>query len=134
MSKRKAPVVTYEDAVQNILTFVENDGMEDELDPLFENKSDDDKLEIEENDVEENLIDDEEEVVVQEEELNPQRNRTLLSRNRLVHDIDLALDKNNYDPIHYINRKSHWETFTGYLVPTTHPITWTNTLWSQTGR
>ena len=62
MSKRKAPVVTYEDAVQNILTFVENDGMEDELDPLFENKSDDDELEIEENDIEENLIDDEEEV------------------------------------------------------------------------
>ena len=29
MSKRKAPVITYEDAVQNILAFVENDEMED---------------------------------------------------------------------------------------------------------
>ena len=58
MSKRKAPVITYENGVQNILTFVENDAMEDESDPFFENQSDDDELEIEENDVEENLIDD----------------------------------------------------------------------------
>ena len=57
MSKRKAPVITYEDAVQNILAFVENDDMEDELDPLFENQSDDGEFKIEENDAEENLID-----------------------------------------------------------------------------
>ena len=37
MSKRKAPVFTYEDAIQNIVVFVNNDDMEDELDPLFEN-------------------------------------------------------------------------------------------------
>ena len=37
MSKRKAPVITYEDAIQNIVVFVNNDDMEDELDPLFEN-------------------------------------------------------------------------------------------------
>ena len=37
MSKRKAPVITYKDIVQNILTFVENNDMEYELDPLFEN-------------------------------------------------------------------------------------------------
>ena len=58
MSKRKAPVITYEDVVQNILAFIENDDIKDELDPLFENQSDDDEFEIEENDVEENLIDD----------------------------------------------------------------------------
>ena len=58
MSKRKAPVITYKDVVQNILTFIENDDMKDEFDPLFENQSDDDEFEIEENDVEENLIDD----------------------------------------------------------------------------
>ena len=67
--------------------------MKDELDPLFENQSDDDEFEIEENDVEENLIDDEEEVLEQEEELNPRRIRELLTRNRLVHGIDSALDK-----------------------------------------
>ena len=61
MSKRKSSVIIYENAVQNILAFVENDDTEDELDPLFENQSDDDEFEIEENDVE-NLIDDEEEV------------------------------------------------------------------------
>ena len=81
MSKRKAPVITYEDAVQNILAFVENDDMEDELDPLFENQSDDGEFKIEENDAEENLIDDGEEVPEQEE-LNPRRNQTLLTRNR----------------------------------------------------
>ena len=69
--------------------------MKDELDPLFENQSDDDEFEIEENDVEENLIDDEEEVLEQEEELNPRRIRELLTRNRLVHGIDSALDKNS---------------------------------------
>ena len=67
--------------------------MKDELDPLFENQSDDDEFEIEENDVEENLIDDEEEVLEQEEELNPRRIRELLTRNWLVHGIDSALDK-----------------------------------------
>ena len=61
MSKRKSSVIIYEDAVQNILAFVENDDTEDELDTLFKNQSDDDEFEIEENDVE-NLIDDEEEV------------------------------------------------------------------------
>ena len=60
MSKRKAPVITYADAVQNILAFVENDDMKDELDPLFENQSDDYEFEIEENNVEKNLIDDQE--------------------------------------------------------------------------
>ena len=60
MSKRKAPVITYEDTVQNILAFVENDDMKDELDPLFENQSDDYEFEIEENNVEKNLIDDQE--------------------------------------------------------------------------
>ena len=73
MSKRKSSVIIYEDAVQNILSFVENDDTEDELDPLFENQSGDDEFEIEENDVE-NLIDDEEEVPEQEEELNLRRN------------------------------------------------------------
>ena len=29
MSKRKGPVITYENAFQNILIFVENDDMED---------------------------------------------------------------------------------------------------------
>ena len=60
MSKQKAPVITYEDAVQNILAFVENDDIKDELDPLFENQSDDYEFEIEENNVEKNLIDDQE--------------------------------------------------------------------------
>ena len=59
--------------------------------------------------------DDEEEVPEQEEELNPRGNQKLLTRNRLVHDIDSALDQNNYDPIHYIQRNGHWETLTRYL-------------------
>ena len=131
MSKRKSSVIIYEDAVQNILAFVENDDTEDELDTLFKNQSDDDEFEIEENDVE-NLIDDEEEVAEQEEELNLRRNWKLLTRNQLVHDTDSALDKNNYDPIHYINVNGHWESLTGYLGPKTDKktktTTWTSTL------
>ena len=56
----------------------------------------------------------------------------------MVHDIDSALDKNNYDPIHYINRNGHWETLTGYLDPKTdkktETIIWTSIIPSQTGR
>ena len=37
ISKRKAPVITYKDSVQNTLAFVENNDMKYELDPLFEN-------------------------------------------------------------------------------------------------
>ena len=58
------------------------------------------------------MIDDEEQVPEQEEELNPQRNEKLLTRNRMFHDIDSALDKNNYDPIHYQQKwtlgNSYW--------------------------
>ena len=82
MSKQKAPVIIYEGAVQSILAFVEKNSIEDELDFLFENQSDDDEFEIEENDVEENLIDVEEEVPEQEKELNPPRNQKFLTRNR----------------------------------------------------
>ena len=138
MSKRKAPVITYKDVVQNILTFIENDDMKDELDLLLENQRDDDEFEIEENDAQENLIDDGEEVPEQKEELNPRRNRRLLTRNRLVCDINSALDKNNYDPIHYINGNEHSESLTGYLGQKadkkTETITWPSTLPSQTGR
>ena len=56
----------------------------------------------------------------------------------MVRDINSALDKNNYDPIHYINGNGHWETLAGYLGPKTdkktETITWTSTLPSQTGR
>ena len=56
----------------------------------------------------------------------------------MIHHIDSALDKNNYDPIYYINGNGHWETLTGYLGPKTdkksETITWTSTLPSQTGR
>ena len=61
------------------------------------------------------MIDNEKEVPAQEEELNLQRNQKFSTRNGLVHDIDSALDKNNDDPIHYINRNGHREAFTGYL-------------------
>ena len=36
-SKRKAPIITYKDSVQNTLAFVVNNDMEYELDPFFEN-------------------------------------------------------------------------------------------------
>ena len=61
----------------------------------MKNQNDDDEFKIEESDVEENLIDHEEEVPEQKGEINPWRNRKLLTRNRLVYDIDSALDKSN---------------------------------------
>ena len=131
MLTRKAPVITYKDSLQNILAFVENDEMEDESDPLFENQSGDDGREICRRKFDRRWGGSTE----QEEELNPRRNRKLLTRNWMVHDINPALDKNNYDPIHDINGNGHWETLTGYLGPKTdkktETITWTSTLPSQ---
>ena len=62
---------------------------------FLKNQNDDDEFKIEESDVEENLIDHEEEVPEQKGEINPWRNQKLLTRNRLVYDIDSALDKSN---------------------------------------
>ena len=56
--------------------------------------------------------------------------RKLLTKNRLVHDIDSSLNEECYDDMHFINGKGQWKTLTGYLGPKTNKntkiITWTS--------
>ena len=56
--------------------------------------------------------------------------RKLLTKNRLVHDINSSLNEECYDDIHFINRKGQWEKLTGYLGPKTNKntkaISWTS--------
>ena len=64
--------------------------------------------------------------------------RKLLTKNRLVHDIESLLNNECYDDIHFINRKRQWETLTGYLRPKTNKntktITWTSDFPTQVWR
>ena len=113
---------------QRHLDFVDNDEQE-ELEPLVDEESDD------ELDLQREL---EEEIIEEQEEAVPRRHRKLLTRNRLVHDIDSALDRDNYDQIHYINGQGQWQTLTGYLGPKskddTKKITWTSVLPQTNGQ
>ena len=130
MSKRSASCVSYEDAIRDILDFVDNDKHE-ELEPLVDDEEEsDNELELQRES--------EEEFVEEQDEAVPRRHRKLLTRNRLVCDIDSALNRDNYDQIHYINGEGQWETLTGYLGPkrkdNTEKITWTSVLPEANGR
>ena len=118
MSKRTRNVVSYEEAVADIIEWVDNEGDVREIDELIgDNDSDvesgDERAaHIEINDPENELY--EEEI---DEQPNVQRHRKLLTRNRKVNSIDSSLNEENFNPIHYVNRFGHWETLTGYLGP-----------------
>ena len=77
---------------------------------------------------------DEYEQSLEEENDDPvtQRHRKLLTRNRLVHNIDSTLNLENYNSIHFINGNRHWETLTGQLGPKnrrdTETITWNSAI------
>ena len=119
MSKRKSSQIICEDAVANILRFVE----EDDDANLSELESSDEEDNGYESEGEESEEGEEEQL---KRETQPSRKK--LTRNRLVKSIDAALDMGNYDPITYLNCDGNWETFTGYLGPKSKPntptITW----------
>ena len=139
MSKRTRNVVSYEEAVADIIEWVDNEGDVREIDELIgDNDSDvesgDERAaHIEINDPENELY--EEEI---DEQPNVQRHRKLLTRNRKVNSIDSSLNEENFDPIHYVNRFGHWETLTGYLGPKnsrqTETIQWNSDLQLHAGR
>ena len=58
--------------------------------------------------------------------------RKLLTKHRLVHDIESAINEQSHDDLHYVNRHSNWETLTGYLGPksskNTETIHWRSNL------
>ena len=90
MSKRSASCVSYEDDIRDILDFVDNEE-QGELEHLDDEEESDDELDLQRES--------EEEIVEEQEEPVPRRHRKLLTTNRLVHDIDSGLDRDNYDQI-----------------------------------
>ena len=96
--------------------------------PLVENNDDDD-----DDDDDDSSSDLYESDIVQcdDEHVKVRRpSKKLLTKNRLVHDIESSLNEECYNDIHFINGKGQWETLTGYLGPTanknTKSITWTS--------
>ena len=120
MSKRKSSQISYEDAVANILRFVEEDH-DANLSELESSDEEDNGYIVDDigNDLNGNESEGEESEEDEEEQLEreTQPSRKKLTRNRLVKSIDAALDMGNYDPITYLNCDGNWETF--YRMPRT---------------
>ena len=121
MPKRKSTKLSNEEAIVDILNWIEEDNEDDDM-PFVENNDDDDSC----SDLHESYI-----VQSDDEDVEVRRpSRKLLTKNRLVHDIDSSLNEESYDDIHFINGKGQWETLTGYLGPKTNKntktVTWTS--------
>ena len=122
MPKRKSTKLSHEEAIGDILNWIEE-----------EDNEDDDMALVENNDVDDSCSDFHESNIVQgdDEDVEVKRSsRKLLTKNRLVRDIDSSLNEECYNDINFINGKGQWETLTGYLGPKTNKdtktITWTS--------
>ena len=140
MSKRTRNIVSYEEAIADIVEWVDNEGDIRELDELIGDddsdvgSGDERAAHIERNDPENELYEEEE----IEEQPRVLRHRKTLTRNRKVNSIDASLSEENFDPIHYVNRFGQWETLTGFLGPKnnrqTETIQWNSELQLYSGR
>ena len=122
MPKRKSTTLSHEEAIADILNWFEEEDNEDDYMPLVENNDDDDSCsDLYEGDI----------VQSDDEDFEVRRpSRKLLTKNKLVHDIDSSLNEECYDDIHCINGKGQWARLTGYLGPKTNKntktVTWTS--------
>ena len=117
MSKRKVQTVSFDDAVADILNWVENPDNDENFEletNRFSNDSDD-------SDEERDKIQSEQEEEI--EEPHVPCHRKILTSSRLVHSTDSSLDPDDYDEITYLNKDRCWETFVGYLGPKSNKAT-----------
>ena len=98
MSKRKAQIVSYDDAVVDILNWVENPDNDKNFE-LETNRFSDDS---DDSDEERDNIQSEQEDEIEEPHVS--RHRKILTSSRLVHSTDSTLDPDNYDEITYLNK------------------------------
>ena len=121
MSKRKATLASYEEAVRDILNFAEGDDgdIETIASPLVH-----DNVEFEQGEYEQSSDEEKGDSV-------RQRLKELLTRYRLFHITDSVLDLQIYNPIHCINRNGLWETMTVDLGPKNRRDTETTTLTTE---
>ena len=124
MSKRKSQTVSYDNAVADILNWVENADNNENFE-LQTNRFSDDS---DDSDKEKDNIQSEQEEEIEQPHASP--HRKILTSIRLVHTIGSALDPNSYDKINYLNKDRCWEIFLGYLGPASNKAT-ENILWSS---
>ena len=98
MSNRKAQTVSYDDAVADILNWVENTDNDGNFE-LETNRFSDDS---DDSDKESDKIQSKQKEEIVEPHVS--RHRKILTSSRLVHSIDSALDPDNYDGITYLNK------------------------------
>ena len=102
--------------------------MADILD-LVENLEGEEDFELETNKIPdeinrtEEIEDSESEPEQDTDEPHPRRHKKKLTKSRLFHSTDSALDPSNYDYISYLNNHGHWETLLGYLGPKSNKVT-----------
>ena len=70
--------------------------------------------------------------------IGPQKHQKTLTRCRKVNSIDASLNKDNFEPIHYVNRNRMWQTLTGFFGPksnkNTQTIAWQSEIPNLSGR
>ena len=129
MPKRNRNTVSYEEAVTDVLQWLKNEAEtedNDNVDMIIHGNKDD----LSSSDESDENID--EEGFEDQNEPGFRPLRKLLTKHRLVHDIESAINEQSYDHLHYVNRQGNWETLTGYLDPksneNTEAIHWRSNL------
>ena len=108
MPKRNRNTVSYEEAVTDVLQWLENEGEtedNDNVDMIIHGNEDD----LSSSDESDENIDEEGFEDQNEPRFRPPRK--LLTKHRLVHDIESAINEQSYDDLHYVNRQGNWETY-----------------------
>ena len=111
MSKRPKEKLSYSEAMQDLMEWVDNGGDEEDIQEI--NGEDD------QDRVSEDAVSDEEDGTIDNEveQTRPQKHRKTLTRSRNVNSIDASLNEDNFEPIHYVNGNGMRETLTGFLGP-----------------
>ena len=108
----KSTTLFHEEAIAYIQNWIEVEDNEDDDMLLVENNDDDDSCsDLYESDI---VQSDHEDVEIR------RPSKKLLTKNRLVHNIDSSLNGGCYDEIHFMNRKEQWETLTSYVGSNTN--------------
>ena len=94
MSKRPKEKLSYLEAMQDLMEWVDNGGDEEDIQEI--NGEDD------QDRVSEDAVSDEEDGTIDNEveQTRPQKHRKTLTRSRNINSIDASLNEDNFEPIH----------------------------------
>ena len=132
MSKRPKEKLSYSEAMQDLMEWVGNGGDEEDIQEI---RGEDDQ-----DRVSEDAVSDEEDGTIDNEveQTRPQKHWKTLTRSGNVNSIDAWLNKDNFEPIPYINGNGMWENLTGFIGPksneNTQTIEWQNEIPNISGR